>query len=111
VVLRGDNFQADVGWYCADDPPGAEVFHPFVTGDGLLAYHEVGLANLPMPVAVASGASGLTWVTNQVTWYDKSEPFPHMTPKISQQTGCSRTMRSKVSISGRSHSSRTPGIA
>jgi hypothetical protein len=40
-----------------------------------------------------------------------AEPSPHITPKISRHTACSRTMRPNASISGRSHSSRMVGIA
>ncbi len=71
MILRGGSCQVDFGWYCADDPKGAEVIHPLVTGADMRNYHDVVMKTLPQPVALASGATGVSWVTNQGSWYDK----------------------------------------
>jgi hypothetical protein len=47
MILRGGTCQVDFGWYCADDPPGAEVIHPLVTASDMVNYHDVVLRTLP----------------------------------------------------------------
>ena len=43
-------------------------------------------------------------------WRSTAEASPQITPKISLKIACSRTMRSKAAMSGRSHSSRIVGM-
>jgi MYXO-CTERM domain-containing protein len=47
MILRGGTCQVDFGWYCADDPPGAEVIHPLVTAADMVNYHDNVLRTLP----------------------------------------------------------------
>jgi MYXO-CTERM domain-containing protein len=66
MILRGGSCQVDFGWYCADDPPGAEVIHPLVTSLDMINYHDNVLRMLPgMPNQYA----GID-MNEMRNWYD-----------------------------------------
>lgn len=59
----------------------------------------------------SENAGSRTRLLKRMLRSSKAEPSPHISPKISRHTFCSRTMRSNAAMSGRSHSSRMVGIA